>query len=306
MDELTKYEDELIEAEKSISVYFENLENRFSEDKIAEIFGYFLTNSFNYELLSETIRQVNSYRFKSNIDDLIDFIMTKSFQDSKDPNEIINLKILAIKAISNFKDTKCIPALLYCLNDKSVNYKMRFQAAEALGKIGDRNAVESLINVVSDESEKSVYVRESAAVALGMIGDMRAIDPFLTILEAKKNFLGKFSFLKERVIEALGKINFSESKRILHAYKNAIEDESPRVRINAIESLMNLETQEACDLIKTRLKDEDEEVVRNAVIALYNINGKDALFEILKSDELPNCAKEQAEEIYREYEEGNE
>lgn len=303
VNELLKYENELKSATDNPCAYFLSPKTDYTKDELSSLLGYFLSTSYDLTLLKETIKAINDLRHEKNIDDLIDFLMSKTFDSSDDSNEVINLKTLCIKAISNFKDTKCIPALLYCLNDKSANYKMRFQAAEALGKIGDKNAVESLINVVSDEEEKSVYVRESAAVALGMIGDMRAIDPFLTILEAKKNFLDKFTFLKERVIEALGKINFHSTGRVITAFKNALEDDSSQVRINAIECLMNSGADEAYSLIKSKLLDKDEEVVRNAVIALYNLKGREALFEILRDDEMPEAAKFEADEIYREYEE---
>lgn len=303
VNELLKYENELKSATDNPCAYFLSPKTDYTKDELSSLLGYFLSTSYDLTLLKETIKAINDLRHEKNIDDLIDFLMSKTFDSSYDSNEVINLKTLCIKAISNFKDTKCIPALLYCLNDKSANYKMRFQAAEALGKIGDKNAVESLINVVSDEEEKSVYVRESAAVALGMIGDMRAIDPFLTILEAKKNFLDKFTFLKERVIEALGKINFHSTGRVITAFKNALEDDSSQVRINAIECLMNSGADEAYSLIKSKLLDKDEEVVRNAVIALYNLKGREALFEILRDDEMPEAAKFEADEIYREYEE---
>ena len=301
--ELVKFETELKSATEKPCDYFSSVKNQYDKNELSSLLGYFLSTSEDLSLLRETIIQIDALKSDSNIDDLIDFLMSKAFASTIDANEVVNLKTLCIKAISNFKDTKCIPVLLYCLNDKNANYKMRLKAAEALGNIGDKNAVESLINVVSDEDEKSVYVRESAAVALGMIGDLRAIDPFLTILEAKKNFLDKFTFLKERVIEALGKISFNSTSRIITAFKNALEDDSPQVRINAIECLMNSESDEAYDLIKTKLFDADEEVVRNAVIAMYNLNGKEALFEILKDENVSQFAKDEADEIYREYEE---
>ena len=58
-----------------------------------------------------------------------------------------------------------------------------------------------------------------------MIGDSRALDAFVGILEAKKTFLDKFTFLKERVIEALNKIDFSSNKRAVAALKEALNDE---------------------------------------------------------------------------------
>ncbi len=297
-----EFEEILNQAEFDPDGFFDKIKNKFDKNELALILKNILLKSNNIKLLKNTVQEIATLQFEENLDDLIDFLMSKKFSNDIDNNEIINTKIFCIKAISYYKDKKCIPALLYCLNDKSANYKMRFQAAEALGKIGDKVAVDSLINIVSDEDEKSVYVRESAAVALGMIGDMRAIDPFLTILEAKKNFLGKFTFLKERVMEAIGKINFQSNKRVITAFKNALEDDSPRVRINAIECLMNSDDENAYEIIKAKLKDTDEEVIKNAVIALYNLKGKEALFEILKDETLSLTAKNEADEIYREYE----
>ncbi|MDO5437810.1 MAG: HEAT repeat domain-containing protein, partial [bacterium] len=152
VEELTKFENQLQEAIKNPSDFFGDIQRKFDKNTLSSLLGYFLSNAADSNLLKETIKAINSLRDEKNIEDLIDFLMSKGFED-KDSNEIINLKTLCIKAISNYKDKRCIPVLLYCLNDKTANYKMRFQAAEALGKIGDKNAVESLINVVSDEEE---------------------------------------------------------------------------------------------------------------------------------------------------------
>ena len=56
----------------------------------------------------------------------------------------------------------------------------RYDAALALGKIGDRRAVEPLIKSLGDINTK---VRQAAASALGKIGDRRAVAPLITVLE---------------------------------------------------------------------------------------------------------------------------
>ncbi len=290
------------------SAFFSGLKNEYLKEDLAEIYSYLFKNIKNVNFLDTLIREINALRDKKNLDDLIDFLLEfdAASVEKEDTGAYINLRVLCLKAVSNYKDTKSITPILYCLNNKKEHYKVRFAAAEALGKIGDKNAVESLINVVSDENEKSVYVRESAAVALGMIGDMRAVDPFLSILEAKKNFLDKFTFLKERVIEALGKFNMPYDKRVFLALKEALLDDSPQVRLNAVESLMNIaidsegEHIEAVNLVKNMLKDTDEEVARNSAAALYNILGIDILYEILKDESMPPCCKEEAHNILEE------
>ncbi len=286
------------------SSFFLELRQKYDRNDLASIYSVLLQKSIDLEFLKTLIKEIDRLRHPSNLNDLLDFLLIKDSHaiSNEDSNSFIDARVLCLKAISNYKDIRSITPILYCLNNKGENYKFRLAACEALGKIGDKNAVEPLIDVVSDENEKSVYVRESAAVALGMIGDMRAIDPFLTILEAKKSFLDKFTFLKERVIEALGKIDISRNKRVISALKEALLDESQQIRLNAIESLMNSGSDEAYSLIKKMLFDSDEEVARNSVIALYNLSGKDALKEILEDENIPYYCKDEARNILEDEE----
>ncbi len=281
------------------SSFFTELRQKYSKDDLASFYSALLQKSVDLEFLKTLIKEIDRLRHPHNLDDLLDFLLAKDSHaiSNEDLNTFIDVRVLCLKAISNYKDIRSITPILYCLNNKGENYKFRLAACEALGKIGDKNAVEPLINVVSDESEKSVYVRESAAVALGMIGDMRAVDPLLTVLEAKKCFLDKFTFLKERVIEALGKINISKNKRVISALKEALLDESPQIRLNAIESLMNSGSDEAYNLIKKMLFDDNEEVAKNAVIALYNLSSKETLREILEDETMPYYCKDEARNI---------
>lgn len=299
-------EDEIKKSHGDFEPLFCELKAQYDKDELSEIYSKLLGENKSPNFLRILIREIDRLKHPKNLDDLIDFILDCDLKDFNDTGEYINLKVLCIKAISNYKDIKAVTPLLYCLNNKNENYKFRLAAAEALGKIGDKNAVESLIDVVSDENEKSVYVRESAALALGMIGDSRALDAFVGILEAKKTFLDKFTFLKERVIEALNKIDFSSNKRAVAALKEALNDESPQVRINAIESLMNSNVDEAFDLIWKMLYDADDEVRKNAVIALYNLEGKDALIRIISDETLDVSCKEEAQDVLLEVDEDTE
>jgi len=125
---------------------------------------------------------------------------------------------------------------------------------------------------------------------LGALGDARAIDPLVSILEAKQGFWDKFSFLKERVIEALGKLNVN-NKKVIGALKSSLMDSSPLVRINAIEAIMNSDEDHAAEYIKECLKDEVNEVQKNALIAMYNLEGRDILDEVLSNREYSEYLK---------------
>ena len=216
--------------------------------------------------------------------------------------DFINVRVMCAKAIANFRDTSAVTPLLYCLNNKDENYKVRFACADALGKIGDKYAVAPLINVVKDEEERSVYLRESAASALGMLGDVRAVDPLVSILETKQGIIDKFTFLKERVIEALGKLRLGENERVFNALKMTLMDDSAQIRINAIETIMESGHPESFEVIKGCLLDDDDEVKKNALVALYNLEGRRILDEVIKEPAYSDILKVEAVSMLDEYE----
>ncbi len=281
-----------------------NLEEFYDSSELVEIYNYCLQNIMDPVILINVVRFSNDYKSVSTMNILLDMLISKATDDVSENDDIINLRVMCAKAVSNYKDTSAMGALLYCLNNKKEDYKVRLACADALGRIGDRYAVEPLLNVVKDEEEKSVYLKESATSALGMIGDTSAIDPLISILESKQAFLDKFTFLKEKIVEALGKLNIN-NKKVIKALKTSLMDPSPIVRINAIEAIMNSDDEEAYDLIKPCLADEDEEVRKNALIALYNINGREILDEV-KTGSYPVSLKEDAAELLEEYEDEDE
>ena len=279
-----------------------DLENRYKKYDLVQIFNQILTVSKNPKVLITAITCADKYRDESTLGPLVDILLNRNLlSEQVDVDDLINLRVFCAKAISNHKDTSLVGSLLYCLNNKDEHYKVRLACADALGKIGDKYAVTPLINLVQDEEEKSVYLKESAASALGLIGDERAVDPLVSILEAKQGFLDKFSFLKERVIEALGKMN-TQNAKVMRALKKSLMDSSPMVRINAIEAIMNGGSDDAAALIRERLFDEDKEVQRNALIALYNLEGKEILEDVIISENFTEELRDEARYLLEEYE----
>lgn len=275
------------------------LDEQYSQSDLVEIYNYILSVSKNPEILMNVIRFADRFRDKSTISFLQDLLLNKENGSSED---LTNVRAMCAKAIANYKDTSTVTSLLYCLNDKNEHYRVRLACADALGRIGDRFAVAPLIEVMKDEDEKSVYLRESAASALGLLGDMRAVDPLVSILETKQGLMNKFTFLKERVIEALTKLKLDDNERVFRALKSSLEDESAQVKINAIEALMESNHPQSAEVIKTCLSDSDEEVQKNALIALYNIMGRDILDEVISLPIYSEYLKEEAKEMIEEYE----
>ena len=275
------------------------LDQTYNSTELVQIYNFLLNNVKNNVILEEIVKLSDSHRDKSTLD-ILQNILLQKIRLTVD-EDLVSLRAMCAKVIANYKETSTLTALLHCLNDKHENYKIRLACADALGRIGDPFAVAPLINVVKDEDEKSIYVKESATFALGLLGDTSAVDPLVAIMEAKQGLWDKFSFLKEKIVEALGKLNINSSK-VLKVYRTSLMDSSPMVRINTIEALMNSEFEEAEELIRTALQDESEEVQRNALIALYNMIGSDILEEIISLPSYSEFLKEEAKNLQEEYE----
>ena len=280
------------------------LESKYSPEQLTLAYIHFFNLETDFEFQKYLIKLIDKIKHPKSFDFFINILMMKNDIQHRFPSEekLVQIRVLAIKALANLKNKESLSILLYCMNSKDENYKIKLACADALGKIGDKYVVPQLIDVVSDDDEKSVYVKESAVKALGMIGDERAIDTFVNILETKRGLIDKFTYLKERVIESLSKINTKPSDRVMKALKTSLMDASSQVRIGAISALMEFDHPESVELIKTTLFDDDSEVIENAVIALYNLEGPDILFEIMNGEKYSEFAKAKANEIFVEYE----
>jgi phycocyanobilin lyase subunit alpha len=117
------------------------------------------------------------------------------------------------------KEPEAIVTLIEALEDETDRtpdggYPLRRNAATALGKLGDRQAVLPLIQCLECED---YYVRESAAQALEMLGDRSAISPLIKLLDgslqAAVQYPGKPHLVQpyEAIIEALGTLQATDA-----------------------------------------------------------------------------------------------
>lgn len=110
------------------------------------------------------------------------------------------------------KDKRCVEPLVKLLN-KEVVHDVKHAIVIALGEIGDKKAVNSLIDKLDDEY---MYVRVDAVKALGKIGDKRAVEPLM-----KK--LSEFEYWNVKKEAAIGLGNIRD-KNAIHALKERLED----------------------------------------------------------------------------------
>jgi len=289
----------LIGKEESPDVAIERLKKikDFSQNDAILILNYFAEIEKNPNTLFHILKEIGKYKDKSSSQILIELLTGYKKEDAR----YLKVRCSIAGILGNIKDDSAILPLMYVMNDREEDYKLRLAAAESLGKIGNNQAVMPLIKIVSDDEEKSVYLKESATKALGMLGDERAVEPLISLLDLQKDILDKFTYLRERIVQALGKLNFKKDRRI-QVLRNVLNDKSAHVRASAIEALSEIDEDIVVEFIEPMIYDENESVAKTAIYALYNIEGEDCLIKLLSKKDLPAVCREEINEILAEEE----
>ncbi|NIM18215.1 MAG: hypothetical protein GTO45_39950 [Candidatus Aminicenantes bacterium] len=135
---------------------------------------------------------------------------------------------------------------------------------EVLGKIGDKRAVEPLINSLKDENAR---VREGAVEALGKIKDKRAIEPLIHSLKDEN------ANVREVAVEALGKMY---DKRAVEPLIHSLKDENTYVRERAVEALGKIKDKRAVEPLMTiALEDEIKDIREKARLVINKIDWRE-------------------------------
>jgi len=209
----------------------------------------------------------------------------------------LQIRASAVRALGRLKDDRAVIPLMSILNNRHENYRLRLAAAEALGKVGDNHALGSLVEIIQDDKEQSLYLKESAVKALGMLGDIRAMDSLIHILESKRGIRDKFDFLKEVAIESLGRLvgKGLDNDRATETLLQALGDEAPSIRLSAVEALGEIADFRALPKLQEMLFDANDEVAIAAVESLYHIGGERAVEDALTLEKLPQFLRHELE-----------
>jgi HEAT repeat protein len=155
---------------------------------------------------------------------------------------------------------------------------VRAAAAEALSRIGDERAVESLIAALRDQDGSSVH--RGAAEALGRIGDARGVGPLVAVLVG----IDSDSSVREAAVIALGKIGDASAVPPLIV---ALKDEIARVREAAAAALGEIGDAGAVEALTANFADTDKEVRRSIATALGKLGDARAVGPLIAAFEDP-------------------
>jgi HEAT repeat protein len=189
-------------------------------------------------------------------------LLVQALQDYK-------VRKAACEALGAIGDPQAIPPLAQALQDEA--WEVRKAACEALGAIGDPQAIPPLLQALQDEDR---WVRRAACEALGAIGDPQAIPPLLQALQDED------WGVRKAACEALGAIGDPQA---IPPLLQALQDEDWWVREAACEALGAIGDPQAIPPLLQALQDEAWEVREVACKALGAIGDPQAIPPLLQA-----------------------
>jgi HEAT repeat protein len=181
--------------------------------------------------------------------------------------KVYGVRRKAVGALGEIGDKRAVEPIIELLG--AYDRKVRMSAAKALGKIGDKKAVEPLIRTLRDKDE---LVRRNAVSALGEIVDKRAVEPLIKALGDEDEIVRGMS------AKALGEIG---DKRAVEPLIKALGAYNKDIHRSAAEALVKV-GDEAVRLLIKALGDEYWQVRMNAANALGEIGDKRAVEPLVK------------------------
>lgn len=172
----------------------------------------------------------------------------------------------AAEALGNLGDSRAVEPLVTALKNDELS-GVRWKAAEALSKIG-APAVDALIGALLHHDDD---VRWKAAIALGEIGDPRAVEPLIALL------CDEDRFVKSRAAHALGLLGEAAVEPLIRALREG----DGNLRWGAAIALGKIRDTRAIEPLIRALADKYENVRAESATSLAGI-GKPALAPLLQ------------------------
>lgn len=174
----------------------------------------------------------------------------------------------AARALGELGDRRAVNPLIELLGDD--NRYVRREAAKSLGKIGDEHAIPALINALKDEDR---YGREGAAEGLGGMGE-KAFSSLIRAIKDEDWHVRMGAAIAFRIIG---------DKNALKVLIPAMKDENRFVRREVIKSLGRIGDHSVIDTLIAALKDPDRSVRLRAVSALSKCNDKRVIEPLIEA-----------------------
>ena len=249
--------------------------------------------------VEELIKALEQRNWQNSIDSLVQIgepavePLIRTLKDTSIKTWVIHAR--AVNALAKIGTRQAVEAVTESLKNKESNDYVRGFAAIALGDIKSSEAIEPLIEALTDESQ---FVRWKCAQALGKLCHKQGSNALILALKDEDQYvraaaarsLGKIKSQKAgyALVNAFQDghwfVRLNSRNALLEIDKPAVEylikalnDKNPQVRWQAAWALGRIKTEKAVELLIEALGDSDWMVRDEAAVALVRINSKEAI-----------------------------
>jgi len=178
--------------------------------------------------------------------------------------EKASIKATIASALGKIKCKEAVVPLIDVIRDKSGGRQVVENSIVALGEIGDRRALEPLLDIMHEGQYLMGKVKNITAQALGKIGDERAVTTLVDNIQDKGCAMS--------CIEALGSMACPESAEALYLIMVGEIECSVDTRITAVKALEGIGGEEIQAILYASLEEiKDEKVKKEVVKSLSNL-----------------------------------
>lgn len=211
----------------------------------------------------------------------------------------------AVGALEKLEDQRAIRHLIKTYEEKRQGFTerkiflFRSEIITALGKIGGKEAIDFLLNLLKNDKEMHITVAEAIAESSDVNGILPLLkDENTRIRRLAKNKLKVLEVPKDKMIrgyilalgadsndavdEANNELKVFEPKDLVSAYIAELDNNDPNIKRLAALALGELRDASAESPLMKLLKDPNEEVRAEAVVALSKLNGPDVFDTLLE------------------------
>lgn len=182
-------------------------------------------------------------------------------------------RIAAVEGIAETGGREMIQLLLDALHEPSNDGLVQARIIAALGVLRSREAIPSLLRILSDTKSSNAVAQKRAAEALGNIGDAEAAWPMLQLLCKGKENAPIDDELAARIRSSLLEIG----GRNHHTFLEALNSPDTCIRIEAIRILGDLGRGDLIPHLRDALADRHYMIRIEAAAALGKIGGPDEI-----------------------------
>jgi HEAT repeat protein len=170
----------------------------------------------------------------------------------------------SISLLGSLKDRRALPILLDALKERKDSY-YRETVINAIGELGDKEAIEPLLQILVDDKEH-LNSRVATARALEKFGDIKTVEPLLQILRNEKE-------QKELRIATAGALGATKDKRPVEVLIKILvkSNEDNWLRVAAASALGDIGDRRAIGPLEAAMKDPSGSLKHALEIALRKI-----------------------------------